>query len=206
MGTHRTSTTDKIKELSGSLETHRTSTTNKIKELSDNLELHKNSPSHLYAKSCEEIQANTGSTVSGVYTLTMGEVFCDMTTDGGGWTVLQQRGDNGNPEDFFYKYWADYEQGFGDPEKDYWVGLKYWNKITQSENMQLLVVLEDFSQNKMEASYTNFKISDASDNYRMDYTAAETKYDSFGNNKGKQFTTRDDDNDVWSGGNCAEHR
>ena len=37
--------------------------------------------------------------------------------DGGGWTVLQQRGDNGNPEDFFYKYWADYEQGFGDPEK-----------------------------------------------------------------------------------------
>ena len=31
--------------------------------------------------------------------------------------VLQQRGDNGNPEDFFYKDWADYEQGFGDPEK-----------------------------------------------------------------------------------------
>ena len=31
--------------------------------------------------------------------------------------VLQQRGDNGNPEDFFYKDWTDYAQGFGDPEK-----------------------------------------------------------------------------------------
>ena len=31
--------------------------------------------------------------------------------------MLQQRGDNGNPEDFFYKDWTDYAQGFGDPEK-----------------------------------------------------------------------------------------
>merc|ERR1712121_317662 len=85
---------------------------------------------------CDQIQAITGSTVSGVYNSSIGEIFCDMTTDGGGWTVLQQRGDNGNPEDFFYRFWADYEQGFGDPEKDYWVGLKYWNNITQSEGVQ----------------------------------------------------------------------
>ena len=31
--------------------------------------------------------------------------------------MLQQRGDNGNPEDYFYRHWADYEKGFGDPEK-----------------------------------------------------------------------------------------
>jgi len=137
--------------------------------------------------------------VSGVYTLSMGgesiEVFCDMTTDGGGWTVLQQRGDNGNPEDFFYRNWTVYEQGFGDPEKDYWVGLKYWNKITQAEDMQLLVVLEDFSLNKIEASYTNFKISDASDKYRLKFTAAETKYDSLSYHNGQQFSTGDADND-----------
>jgi len=148
--------------------------------------------------------------VSGVYTLSIGEesieVFCDMTTDGGGWTVLQQRGDNGNPEDFFYRDWADYEQGFGDPEKDYWVGLKYWNIITQSEDVQMLISLQEFDNDKIEASYTNFKISDSSDKYRMTFTAAETKYDSLSYSKGGQFTTRDDDNDEWSHGNCAKDR
>jgi len=162
-----------------------------------------------HAKSCEEIQANTGKNVSGVFDINVDgnivKVYCDMDTDGGGWTVLQQRGDNGNPEDYFHRDWADYEQGFGDPEKDYWVGLRYWNKITQSEDMQLLIILEDFSQDEIEASYTNFKISDASDNYRMDYTAPETKYDSLKKQKGQQFTTRDRDNDVTHTGNCAEH-
>jgi len=153
--------------------------------------------------------------VSGVYTLSIGgesiEVFCDMTTDGGGWTVLQQRGDNGNPEDFFYRNWIDYEQGFGDPEKDYWVGLKYWNKITQSEDVQMLISLEDFAGNKIEQSYTNFKISDSSDKYRMTFSATEGKYDRLTHQKGHQFTTRDSDNDVaehvmfGSSTNCAEY-
>merc|ERR1719188_862193 len=157
--------------------------------------------------SCDEIQHETGKSVSGVFGIFVDgnivEVFCDMDTDGGGWTVLQQRGDNGNPEDFFYRDWTDYAQGFGDPEKDYWVGLRYWNIITQSEDVQMLISLEDVEGNKMEASYTNFKISDSSDNYRMTFTAAETKYDSLTYHKGQQFTTRDRDNDGSSWYNCA---
>ena len=37
--------------------------------------------------------------------------------DNGGWTVLQSRGDFGNPEDYFYRSWNDYENGFGEPGK-----------------------------------------------------------------------------------------
>ena len=58
---------------------------------------------------------------SGVATITVaGEeisVWCDMDTLGGGWTVLQRRGDFGKPKNFFLKKWDDYKQGFGDPKE-----------------------------------------------------------------------------------------
>ena len=37
--------------------------------------------------------------------------------DDGGWTVVQNRGDFGTPEDYFFKGWAEYENGFGEPTK-----------------------------------------------------------------------------------------
>ena len=58
---------------------------------------------------------------SGVYPILVAgkniSVYCDMETEGGGWTVLQRRGDFGNPDDFFLRRWRGYKEGFGDPEK-----------------------------------------------------------------------------------------
>ena len=34
-----------------------------------------------------------------------------------GWTVFQSRGQYGNPTDYFFKGWSDYEAGFGEPGK-----------------------------------------------------------------------------------------
>ena len=34
-----------------------------------------------------------------------------------GWTVIQSRGQFGNPTDYFYKGWTDYVNGFGNPGK-----------------------------------------------------------------------------------------
>ncbi|XP_013792457.2 techylectin-5A-like [Limulus polyphemus] len=49
-------------------------------------------------------------------------VYCDMDTDGGGWTVIQRRGNHGNPKDYFFRPWADYKVGFGDIQKEFWLG------------------------------------------------------------------------------------
>ena len=32
-----------------------------------------------------------------------------------GWTVIQSRGQFGNPKDFFLRKWNDYVEGFGEP-------------------------------------------------------------------------------------------
>ena len=47
---------------------------------------------------------------------------CDMTTDGGGWMVIQRRLPNGTVN--FTRCWNDYENGFGDLDGEFWYGLK----------------------------------------------------------------------------------
>ncbi|GBO28419.1 Techylectin-like protein, partial [Araneus ventricosus] len=78
---------------------------------------------------CEEM-LQTGHNKSGIYTIWPRsrvtedkplDVFCDMDTDGGGWTVLQRRGDFKRPLDYFNKDWESYKKGFGDIDKEFWL-------------------------------------------------------------------------------------
>ena len=66
------------------------------------------------AASCKELLQN-GTQVSGVYKLRLGDevksVFCDMETRGGGWTVIQRRGDFGRNKTYFLRKWDSYKKG-----------------------------------------------------------------------------------------------
>lgn len=47
-------------------------------------------------------------------------VYCDMTTDNGGWTVIQRRV-NGWVD--FFRSWTEYKNGFGFSDHEFWIGI-----------------------------------------------------------------------------------
>ena len=132
------------------------------------------------------------------------QVYCDMETDGGGWTVFQRREDGS--VDFRYKYWTDYENGFGDLTGEFWLGLSKIHRLTKEGSNTLRVDLGDFDDNTTYANYSTFSVSDGSTEYILTVGGySGTAGDSLAYHNGSRFTTRDNDNDN-NGGNCAYYR
>ena len=48
---------------------------------------------------------------------------CDMETDCGGWIVIQRRNASLGTVNFT-RNWEDYENGFGDLDDEFWIGLR----------------------------------------------------------------------------------
>ena len=78
--------------------------------------------------SCHDIQATQGARKSGVYlihppNLAQGpwRVYCDLESEGGGWIVFQVR-DDVEPKENFMRGWEDYKVGFGDFDREFWLG------------------------------------------------------------------------------------
>ena len=116
--------------------------------------------------SCKAVYSG-GCTTSGVYTIDPGcgrpfQVFCDMD---GQWEVIQRRMD-GSVD--FYRNWASYVDGFGDPNGEYWLGLKNIHCLTtRTEITQLRVCVADFEGVKRFANYSFFSVSNAATNYSL---------------------------------------
>ena len=146
-----------------------------------------------------------GHKVSGVYTILPDDkepfnVTCDMTTDGGGWTLLQRR-HNKNID--FYRGWKTYKDGFGNLHGNFWLGNDKIHRLTTSQEMVLRFDLEDFEGNKSYAVYQNVTVLDESNNYRLyfgKYTG--TAGDSLHYHYGQAFSTKGRDNDN-SDGRCV---
>jgi len=146
-----------------------------------------------------------GQTTSGVYTIQPDsqpafQAYCNMNTDGGGWTVLQRRRDGSVN---FYLYWSDYQQGFGNLSGDFWLGLEKIHRLTSTAT-QLRVDMQDFQLNSRYAKYTSFSVGDSVSKYTLSVSGySGTAGDSLAYHNGQQFSTRDRDNDI-TGNNCAQ--
>ncbi|XP_062500432.1 ficolin-2-like [Corticium candelabrum] len=154
--------------------------------------------------SCQEAK-QLGKLLSGVYTLDLGDglgsfqVYCDMSTDGGGWTVFQRRQD-GSVD--FYRGWSAYKNGFGDLNGEFWLGLDKIHRMTKRAQT-LRVDLMDFSVRRVHAEYRGFQISDESSKYSLAYTSySGNAGNAMAHHNGMAFTTKDNDNDQLSI-NCA---
>ena len=119
-------------------------------------------------KSCAQFLQD-GFTSSGVYTINPDggksiKVLCDMTADGGGWTVFQRRLDGSID---FFRSWESYENGFGKLSGEFWLGNDNLHRLTAANDVMLRVDLEDFDGNIRYAEYTTFKVADEADKYRL---------------------------------------
>jgi len=133
------------------------------------------------AKDCKSLY-EIGIYQSGVYQLHIEDpnnprpltpqVYCelsDLDIDGGGWTYIQSRVDDSVD---FYRYWDEYEQGFGDPTGNYWIGLSALHQLTQKP-VELMVYLETFEGGSGYAYYNHFSVGDAGTNFRRCLVLAE---------------------------------
>ncbi|XP_070988941.1 tenascin-R-like isoform X2 [Oncorhynchus clarkii lewisi] len=147
-----------------------------------------------------------GESVSGVYTIYINrdanqgvQVYCDMTTDEGGWIVFQRR-QNGLTD--FSRKWSDYRVGFGNLEDEFWLGLDNIQKLAAQGRYELRIDMKD-GQESVYANYDKFAIGDARNLYKLrigEYNG--TAGDALIYHQGRPFSTKDRDNDI-AVTNCA---
>ena len=126
-------------------------------------------------------------------------VFCDMDTDGGGWTVLLRREDVADHQDFSMG-WDSYKWGFGNLSSEFWLGNEYLNLLTSMDEMQLRVDLKDWDNNSVSSTYTPFSVGTEQQKYVLKIGKYEGKAgDALTQlSNGAKFSTKDQDNDTWS--------
>ncbi|KTG41267.1 hypothetical protein cypCar_00018276 [Cyprinus carpio] len=158
-----------------------------------------------HPKDCSQTLLN-GETTSGLYTIYLRgdetqplQVYCDMSTDGGGWIVFVRR-QSGKVE--FFRNWKNYTAGFGDLNDEFWLGLSNLHKITSSGQYELRVDLRDKGESAY-AQYDKFSVSEPRSRYKVHVGGySGTAGDSMTYHHGRPFSTYDNDHDI-AVTNCA---
>ncbi|XP_065435018.1 fibrinogen-like protein 1-like protein isoform X2 [Chrysemys picta bellii] len=136
-------------------------------------------------------------------------VWCDMDTEGKGWTVVQRN--SYNTEITWKESWSTYKYGFGNVQQDYWLGNEYLSLLTRQNIYKVRFVVEDKSNNTRYAEYDIFSVEGEPSGYPLrlgrysgDSEDYLTTYHSGlgGIHDNMKFSTSDKDQDQTSG-NCA---
>ncbi|XP_073703646.1 uncharacterized protein tnxba [Garra rufa] len=157
--------------------------------------------SHPYPTDCSEVQIN-GKKESGEAEIYPegkdGEpvvVYCDMETDGGGWTVFQRRMDGSTD---FFRSWRDYSRGFGLLSGEFWLGNDILHTLTSRTPMSLWVDLRSGNDTAF-AHYANFNVSSEANHYAIELSGYfGTAGDSMKYHNGRPFSTKDKDPNILS--------
>ncbi|KAI8518444.1 hypothetical protein Bbelb_044610 [Branchiostoma belcheri] len=153
--------------------------------------------------SCASLRPQPGPLQSGVYTINIAgqnvQVYCDMDTAEGGWTVIQRRMD-GSVD--FNRQWEDYRDGFGHLSGEFWLGLEHVHQLTRQGGWKLRIDLERRESFSVGSESTNYQLSlsgftgtagNSMDSKSYPWTTARYM----------MFSTPDRDNDESLRKNCA---
>ena len=172
--------------------------------------LHKTHVSLPTVKSCQE-HKSLGADQDGIYTIDPDgqgiiSVFCDQTTDGGGWTVFQRR--SAPYSNSFDRLWHRYRDGFGDLTEEFWLGNKYLHRIAPSGSL-LRIELHRADGQTGYAKFGGFQVANETNLFWWDMNSYEGNIPNaiYGNSdpnlniRGMAFSTPDNNND-----NCPSCR
>ncbi|XP_061074174.1 tenascin [Conger conger] len=117
-------------------------------------------------------------------------VYCDMETDGGGWTVIQRRM---NGEANFFRGWSDYSYGFGNLSGEFWLGNENIHNLTILRPMALRVDLRAGAESAY-AHYSFFYVDGQRKHYALRVSGySGTAGDSMRHYNDRPFSTHDKD-------------
>ena len=164
--------------------------------------------------SCCQLDFFSSHATSGVYKISRGsfgnavDAYCDMTTDGGGWIVIQRNRKESLVD--FNTTWADYEKGFGDLHTEFWYGLEEIHFLTKKGQWEMRVDYKYSANSWNYVHYSNFSVGSASEEYPLTvggYTGDDGDWFNMNDEYNKplngiKFSTLDNDNDQ-SSKNCA---
>ncbi|XP_072111967.1 fibrinogen beta chain [Mobula birostris] len=148
------------------------------------------------------------------------KVYCDMITEEGGWTLIQNRQDGSVG---FGRSWDAYKNGFGniaydsgkgfcDTPGEYWLGNDRISQLTKMKTTELLFEMHDWNDDSVKAHFSKFVVQSEVNKYRLSVngysgvagnTLIEGAKSLFGINRtmtihqDMMFSTYDRDNDGW---------
>ncbi|XP_069080712.1 fibrinogen-like protein 1-like protein [Pleurodeles waltl] len=135
-------------------------------------------------------------------------VYCDLLTDGGGWTVLLRN--NRDEQLQWSQPWDFYKFGFGNPTGNHRLGNEFIYLLTRQNGFSVRFSIVDSKGQTRNADYHSFRVDSERNGYALrlgDYSGnagdALTVMNETGVHDNMKFTTNDLDNDRWKR-NCAE--
>ena len=124
------------------------------------------------------------------------DVYCDMSTDNGGWTVIQ-RNRKDSPVNF-NKKWVDYEKGFGDLNTDFWYGLEEMHCLTQRGQWEMRLDYQKSDNTWSYLHYSQFSVGTSGSYYYLTlegFTGTGKDYFRSYHQHSAYFSTPDSDHD-----------
>ncbi|KAI8520411.1 hypothetical protein Bbelb_001650, partial [Branchiostoma belcheri] len=152
---------------------------------------------------CADIlQKSGGKAKSGIYVIKPHgsvelhgiRVLCHME-DGRGWTIIQRRRNN---RESFYRKWSTYEQGFGHPCGNVWLGNRHIYQLTHQKQYTLQIYMMGADGKKNFANYDSFLIEGEEENYKLrlgSFSGSCNLRDAMAIHNNTAFSTLDRDND-----------
>nr|XP_045621863.1 trichohyalin-like [Procambarus clarkii] len=159
-----------------------------------------------------------GSREDGVYTIYLPKdeeehqsvsVWCDMTTDGGGWTVFLARQEQGAQENFA-RNWEDYKTGFGRASSEYWLGNEVIHSLTTEKPQSLRLDVKNYQGDQRWAQWETFSVASEHDQFGLEVTGYDNSSTLGDTLTGEhtlhntKFSTIDKDNDGLVYGSCVD--